>query len=79
MSMERHGQELSLDQLRAISAGIILDDNVGVDVDPIVDRCNLEDPRGIRSLAHWSIPVTTFKAKYMCNNKSRRLLIHIAH
>ncbi len=45
MSMERHGQELSLDQLGAISAGIILDDNVGVDVDPIVDRCNLEDPR----------------------------------
>ena len=44
MSMERHDQELSLDQLGAISAGIILDDYVGVDVDPTVDKGYLGRP-----------------------------------
>lgn len=79
MSMERHGRELSLDQLGAISAGIILDDYVGVDVDPTVDRGYLGRPSWHKISSPLEHPRQTFKAKYMCNNKSRRLLIHIVH
>ena len=44
MSMERHDQELSLEQLKAISAGIILNNYIGVDMNLTVDRCNMGMP-----------------------------------
>ena len=56
MSMERHGQELSLDQLKAISAGIILNNYIGVDMNLTVERCNMGTPSWHKLTSAWKHP-----------------------
>ncbi len=53
ISIERHEQELSLDQLGAISAGIILNNYIGVDRDPTVDKYNVERLSWLKFSSPW--------------------------
>ena len=56
MSMERHDQELSHDQLKAISAGIILNNYIGVDMNLTVDRRNMGMPSWHKLTSTWKHP-----------------------
>ena len=53
MTIERHDQELSLDQLKAIAAGIILNNYIGVDRDPTVDKYNVGRPSWHKFSSPW--------------------------
>ena len=63
MSMERHDQELSLDQLKAISAGIILNNYIGVDMNLTVDRCNMGLPSWHKLPSTWKHPRYNIQGK----------------
>ncbi len=56
MSMERHDQEISLDQLKAISAGIILNNYIGLDMDLTVDRCYMGRTSWHKLSSTWKPP-----------------------
>ena len=63
MCMERHDQELSLDELKAISAGIILNNYIGVDMNLTVDRCNIGIPSWHKLTSTWKHPRYNIKGK----------------
>lgn len=63
MSMERHDQELSLDQLKAICAGIILNNYIGLDMDLRVDRCNMGRPSWHKLTSTWKHPRYNIQGK----------------
>jgi len=61
--MERHDQELSLDQLKAISAGIILNNYIGIDMNLTVDRCNMGMPSWHKLPSTWKNPRYNIQGK----------------
>ena len=63
MSMERHDQEPSLDELKAISAGIILNNYIGVDMNLTVDRCNMGMPSWHKLPSTWKHPRCNIQGK----------------
>ena len=63
MSMERHDQELSLDQLKTISAGIDLNNYIGVDMNLTVDRCNIARPSWHKLTSTWKHPRCNIRGK----------------
>ena len=63
MYMERHDQELRLGQLKAISAGIILNNYIGVDMYLTVDRCNMVMPSWHKLTSTWKHPRYNIQGK----------------